>query len=163
MKNLQLTNTNEPTTGEIVRALRYCADANSICGDACPAHINYAGCRTVLIKNAADRLENQEREIEELKADAFVNALENAERIAELTARAESAERDKDAAIDLTSIRIMRYIIENDVEIEEWNDPCKLCEHHCSTHGKCGSCYSTENFELRKDCRGLQPHGEERK
>ena len=61
-------NTNEPTTGEIVRALRYCADVNSICGDACPAHLDEAGCRTVLMENAADRLESQEREIEELKS-----------------------------------------------------------------------------------------------
>ena len=48
----------------------------------------------------------------------------------------------------------------NDVEIEEWNEPCELCEHHNSTHGICGNCYSTENFELRKDCRGLPQDGE---
>ena len=74
-----------------------------------------------------------------------------------MTDRAESAERERDAAIDLTAIRIMRYIIENNVEIEEYDEPCILCEHNDSNHGKCGSCYSTENFELKKDLRGLQP------
>ena len=133
---------NEPTTGEIVRELR--EDCNLLDDNTG----KFA---------AAYRLESQEREIEELKAEAIVNALENAERIANLTARAESAERERDAAIDLTAIRIMRYIIENNVEIEEYDEPCILCEHNDSNHGKCGSCYSTENFELKKDLRGLQP------
>ena len=77
-------NTNEPTTGEIVRALR--EDCNVL---------DYNVDKFA----AADRLEIQEREIEELKSEAIVNALDNAERIANLTDRAESAERERDAAI----------------------------------------------------------------
>ena len=79
--------TSKPTTGEIVRALRYCADVNSICGDACPAHLDEAGCRTVLMKNAADLLEGYKRVV-----------VDKDRTIAELTARAESAERERDAA-----------------------------------------------------------------
>ena len=70
-----------PTTGEIVRALRYCVGKDTICGTACPAYSSEAGCRTAIMKNAADRLESQERTI------------------ADLTARAESAERERDAAM----------------------------------------------------------------
>ena len=93
--------TSEPTTGEIVRALRYCADVNSVCGDACPAHLDEAGCRTVLMQNDADSLESQERENERVKGEMFANALEASERIANLTARAESAERERDELVDL--------------------------------------------------------------
>ena len=98
--------TNEPTTGEIVRALRCVADATE-CKDC---RYKYPVGNVILCDheqmngNAADRLESQEHEIEELKADAFVNALENAERIAELTARAESAECERDAAIKALTI-----------------------------------------------------------
>ena len=82
--------TSEPTTGEIVRALRVCAsiEAGVNC-DACPYDKDECDgtCIDKLESSAADRLESQEREIEELKAEAIVNALENAERIANLTAR----------------------------------------------------------------------------
>ena len=100
---------NEPTTGEIVRALRYCADVNSMCGDACPAHLDGAGCRTVLMQNAADRLESQGRTIAE--SDAYIELLKKREEalendainydmnLSEMTARAESAERERDAAM----------------------------------------------------------------
>ena len=91
--------TSEPTTGEIVRALRFCAGKDTICGTACPAYLSEAGCRTTVMKNAADRLESQEQAIEELKSEAIVNALENAERIANLTARAERAEAREKAII----------------------------------------------------------------
>ena len=55
--------TSEPTTGEIVRALRYCVGKDTICGTACPAYLSEAGCRTTIMKNAADRLESQEHTI----------------------------------------------------------------------------------------------------
>ena len=57
---------NEPTTDEIVRALRYCVGKDAICGTACPAYLSEAGCRTTIMKNAADRLESQEQKIAEL-------------------------------------------------------------------------------------------------
>ncbi|MPM41680.1 hypothetical protein SDC9_88336 [bioreactor metagenome] len=121
-------NTNNPTTGEIVRSLRFCADVNSVCGDACPAHLDEAGCRTVLMQNAADRLESQEREIERLKREndalyrigmgrdgvlipkkeyepirfckvPIADAIPMVEGFAALTARAEQAERKNEELI----------------------------------------------------------------
>ena len=94
--------TSEPTTGEIVRALRVCAsiEAGVNC-DACPYDKDECDgtCIDKLESSAADRLESQENEIEELKAEAIVNALENAERIANLTTRAEQAEAREQAAV----------------------------------------------------------------
>ena len=93
--------TSEPTTGEIVRALRCMAD-NAECKDC---RYKYPVGNVILCdheqmnENAADRLESQEQAIEELKSEAIVNALENAERIANLTARAEQAERERDAVV----------------------------------------------------------------
>ena len=123
---------NEPTTGEIVRALRYCADVNSICGDACPAHIDEAGCRTVLMQNAADRLESQERTIAELheqiaeKNDEIQMARDGIDDTVKiLTARAESAEETMKAILEVIySGSVICSICSNRVG---W-DTCKQCE-----------------------------------
>lgn len=115
--------TSDPTTGEIVRALRYCADVNSICGDACPAHIDEAGCRTVLMQNAADRLESQEQTIKEQKYRLELLSLGIPVQMTELTARAERAERERDAVVDL-------YVPQR----------CSTCAHNtgtaCAVQGK---------------------------
>ena len=113
MKNLQLTNTNEPTTGEIVRALRYCADVNSICGDACPAHLDEAGCRMVLMRNAADLLEGYKRVV-----------VDKDREIATLTARAESAEAREKAIVENLRDRCEFCI---GYELEENDEPCNTC------------------------------------
>ena len=88
--------TSEPTTGEIVRALRYCTDENSICGTACPAYLSEAGCRTTVIKNAADRLESQERDLKTLRAFHERYAEQTSKQyvvaVCGLTARAEHAD-----------------------------------------------------------------------
>ena len=73
---------------------------------------------------AADRLESQEREIEELKSEAIVNALENAERIANLTARAEQAEAREKAIIESLRDKCEFCI---GYELEESDDPCSTC------------------------------------
>lgn len=87
------------TTGEIVRALRFCGDDNTTCVECVYTSINAdGGCFSELSNIAADRLESQEWEIERLQGEMFANALESAERIATLTARAEQAERERDAA-----------------------------------------------------------------
>ena len=92
---------NEPTTAEIVKALRCEGDVDK-CKDCYFANTE-PGC--VLCSNqeieslAADRLESQEWEIERLQGEMFANALESAERIAALTARAEQAERERDALV----------------------------------------------------------------
>ena len=122
--------TNEPTTGEIVSALRNCPN----CGDCLRKDQKCYGND----KEAADRLESQEAQIKQLaEALAYANewhkeSVENAtnelrelsgiagelekfkafheryaeqtskkyvEDICDLTARAESAERERDAAV----------------------------------------------------------------
>ena len=133
--------TSEPTTGEIVRALRYCADVNSVCGDACPAHLDESGCRTALMQNAADRLESQEREIERLneeleemqEAATVLHAANETHwtYIKELTARAESAERERDAAIaDIERMRKEKIPL---CPICDFNDMIRCChDSHCN-------------------------------
>lgn len=128
----KLMNTNEPTTA-LAEYLRTIVRNG---GD-----ITSLG-RAGLILDAADRLESQERTI------------------AELTARAEQAEAREKAAIDLTAINIMRHIVKEDVDITKWNEPCVLCEHDYSDHGKCGSCDYDKNFELKYHLRGLPQDGE---
>ena len=95
--------TSEPTTGEIVSALRFCTGEDSICGTACPAYLSEAGCRTTIMKNAADRLESQERDLETLRAFHERYAEQTSKKyvvaVCGLTARAEQAEAREKAAI----------------------------------------------------------------
>ena len=89
--------TNEPTTGEIVRALRCAAEATE-CKDC---RYKYPVGNVILCDheqmngNAADRLESQE---EEKKISRYLIEMQS-NVITELTARAESAERERDSAI----------------------------------------------------------------
>ena len=116
--------TNEPTTGEIVRALRCDGDANN-CVDCRYATYDTA---TILcdqeqnVRDAADRLESQERTIAELTekdewsghaCDHMINKLRD--ELRELTARAESAERERDAAI-------------KELEVIEQDGLCSICK-----------------------------------
>ena len=130
--------TSEPTTGEIVRALRFCTGEDSICGTACPAYLSEAGCRTTIMKNAADRLESQERELsgitgeleqykkwhDESIATATNNIVELEHRVAALTARAEQAEARERAIIESLRDRCDFCI---GYELEESDDPCSTC------------------------------------
>lgn len=124
--------TSEPTTGEVVRALRCVAD-DTECKDC---RYKYPVGNVILCDheqmngNAADRLESQEREIAELTAsrDRMTDAVaELTMKVGELTARAEQAERERDAAVAdcerlLFASRDMRT--------------CYLCKF-VSTDGKC--------------------------
>ena len=76
--------TSEPTTGEIVSALRNCPNCDDCLRKDQKCYRND--------HDAADRLESQERSIEEA---AKLNE-KQANTIAALTARAESAERERD-------------------------------------------------------------------
>lgn len=141
-------NQSEPTTGEIVRALRYCTDENSICGTACPAYLSEAGCRTTVMKNAIDRLESQERDIETLRAFHERYAEQTSKKyvndICALTARAEQAERERDAAIkDITRL-------------------CTRCKHWtCPNDDEpCLSCLNAESGNPNWTWRGLPQEGE---
>ncbi|MEN6635997.1 MAG: hypothetical protein ABFC56_09110, partial [Clostridiaceae bacterium] len=132
--------TSEPTTGEIVRALRCVAD-DTECKEC---RYKYPVGNVILCDheqmngNAADRLESQEQAIEELKSEAIVNALENAERIANLTARAEQAERERDAArkdIDMTNA------------VETGCGLCLICKKQCDDASN--GCFFCKDFEWR--------------
>lgn len=150
--------TSDPTTGKIVRALRYCADVNSVCGDACPAHLDEAGCRTVLMQNAADRLESQEQKMERLTKQnkelvetvlrkigvsysknvegsvtfcglTMDEAVDRIMQFPSLTARAEQDERERDAAVaDIESL-----LIQDDCQV----DVCWACNRECGNDGEC--------------------------
>ena len=160
--------TSEPTTGEIVRALRCSADDDSFCKKC---QYGYALGSAFLCdrgrmnQNASDRLESQEAQIKQLsEALAYANewhkeSVENAtnelrelsgiagelerfrafhERYAEqtskkytddicaLTARAEQAERERDAAFDL--LQDMRGCDECKHLARTWREePCNRC------------------------------------
>ena len=106
--------TSEPTTGEIVRALRCIAD-NAECKDC---RYKYPVGNVILCdheqmnENAADRLESQEQTI------------------AALTARAEQAEKERDALI--SSIERLRTKKIELCSICEFEDLIACChKNHC--------------------------------
>ena len=114
--------TNEPTTGEIVRALRSCYESEEIECYECPCRVS-GGAYLCHMDKLADRLESQEQKLELLNGGDFdvidipaaLAYLESVEEILphasalidliqslkgtaiELTARAEQAERDNAA------------------------------------------------------------------
>ena len=141
---------NEPTTGEIVRALRCVAEATE-CKDC---RYKYPVGNVILCDheqmngNAADRLESQERKITEIENFHKEMLKDHKAQVAELTARAESAERERDAAI----AEFEEYMLGNE------DIPCKYCANH-STDKKC--------FPYTKSCepkynkwRGMPQDGE---
>ena len=91
---------NEPSTAEIVKAIRSC-NASGGCM-ACREIGIDSDCETLELL-AADRLESQERTI------------------ADLTARAEQAEKERDAAIEVITIQAKR-LKESHVVL------CNICE-----------------------------------
>ena len=116
--------TSEPTTGEIVRALRFCYESKEIECYECPCRVS-GGAYLCHMDKLADRLESQEQKLELLNGGDFdvidipaaLAYLESVEEILphasalidliqslkgtaiELTARAEQAEKERDAAI----------------------------------------------------------------
>jgi len=92
--------TSEPTTGEIAGAIRVCE--NKLECDVCPMRDKPCGDLYTL---AADRLESQERELVRITDE-----------LTALTARAEQAERERDAAIkELTDYEDALYPTVEDV------------------------------------------------
>ena len=160
--------TNEPTTGEIVRALRCVAEATE-CKDC---RYKYPVGNVILCdheqKNGddADRLESQAKQIAELsgiageleKFKAFherfaeQTSKKYVDDICKLTARAESAERERDAAIE-----DMKLIV--DAVREEHCDEtcCFACKFDCDTSindsgeygSECPGFYKDDCFEWR--------------
>lgn len=147
--------TSEPTTGEIVRALRCSADDDSFCKKC---QYGYALGSAFLCdrgrmnQNASDRLESQERtiaekdaEIEKLKSDRcmILGAVTETNvcvgnLIERLTARAESAERERDSAVAY----MKRF-------------GCLTCEGQgtIGANEPCWGCRDKSNWKMR----GLQP------
>ena len=139
---------NEPTTGEIVRALRCSADDDSFCKKC---QYGYAlGSAFLCDKgrmngNAADRLESQERELSGIAGElerfrafheryAEQTSKKYIDDICALTARAESAERERDAVVEL-------YVPQR----------CSTCAHSTGT-----ACAAQGNG-CKWKYRGLQP------
>ena len=176
--------TNEPTTGEIVRALRFCYESEEIECYECPCRVS-GGAYLCHMDKLADRLESQEQKLELLNGGDFdvidipaaLAYLESVEEILphasalidliqslkgtaiELTARAEQAELERDAAVvDMKSIV--------DAVREEYSDGtcCFACKYDfdtsCDEYGCCpGECPGFES----NDCfewRGLPQEGE---
>ena len=176
--------TSEPTTGEIVRALRFCYESEEIECYECPCRVS-GGAYLCHMDKLADRLESQEQKLELLNGGDFdvidipaaLAYLESVEEILphasalidliqslkgtaiELTARAEQAELERDAAVvDMKSIV--------DAVREEYSDGtcCFACKYDfdtsCDEYGCCpGECPGFES----NDCfewRGLPQEGE---
>ena len=123
---------NEPTTGEIVRDLqRILKVYNSELG----------GIDEYDIEAAIDRLESQERKITEIENFHKEMLKDHNAQVAELAARAESAERERDAAVK--DMWLMRS--------------CQSCKHKPEgyTHIRCAcpDCDDEDKWEWR----GLQP------
>jgi hypothetical protein len=121
---------SEPTTGEIVRAIRLCEDGEINC-TKCPFANKSCGDLNLL---AAARLESQEQTI------------------AALTARAEQAEaREKAAIAD------MKLIADNVRETHCDETCCFACKHDCDTsindsgeyNSECPGFYKDDCFEWR--------------
>ena len=118
----------EPTTGEIVRALRCIAD-DIECKDC---RYKYPVGNVILCdheqmnRNAADRLESQEQTIEQLNTELAGNV----EEFTELTARAEQAERERDFFIDKIRGRCAECKHEH---LYSYVEPCESC-HNANGH-----------------------------
>ena len=143
----EILNRGEPTTGNIAKALRVCFEKTCACSE-CPFEHESCGDIEQL---AADRLESQEREIERLKEE--LEQMEEAATvlhaanethwtyIKELTARAEKAERERDAA----KAYMKRF-------------GCLTCNGQgtLALNHTCGSCRDKSKWEMR----GLPQEGE---
>lgn len=139
---------NEPTTAEIVKETRLCSQPDWNCDKCSRNGMPFGDCFTELYLQAADRLESQERLIEQLKkANQFGGEMiDKQEREIErlkteiqsdvgemarlrtlnetLTARAEKAEAREKAIIE--SLRD-RCEFCTGYELGENDDPCRTC------------------------------------
>ena len=172
--------TSEPTTGEIVRALRFCYESEEIECYECPCRVS-GGAYLCHMDKLADRLESQEQKLELLNGGDFdvidipaaLAYLESVEEILphasalidliqslkgtaiELTARAEQAEKERDEVEKSLARRIMQHL--SDYEFDS-TFVCEICEYNLTNSPKCLSCGSDhhygENFELKHTLRG---------
>jgi len=157
---------NEPTTGEIVRALRTCNNRKGERCSQCPVFSKYGyprTCKRTVDLKAADRLESQERENKRISTDrdcimeAFMSictvafkvsasCADKDKQIAALTARAEQAERERDAAVK---------DIEELLGQDDYIGICWACNNH-------DKCVGTRDVKITcvPKWRGLPQEGE---
>ena len=122
-------NTSEPTTTEIRRFLQGLA-----------SEVGMLPISKRFLLTAADRIESQEQKIAEVTAsrDRMTDAVAELKmKVGELTARAEQAERERDAAIKDTRC-----------------GGCTNCKYHhylptVQRHEKCNTCRDRSNYEWR--------------
>ena len=124
---------NKEQAQEIITGLRLCSNEEYFCDTSCHGY-GKDECRTDLMKGAADRLESQEQtiagkdvEISTLKEKVEVlenDAINYDMNLSEMTARAESAERERDAFIDKIRGRCSECEYEPLTSIDE---PCVSC------------------------------------
>ena len=137
--------TNEPTTGEIVLALRFCYEGEEIECYECPCRVS-GGAYLCHMDKLADRLESQEQENLDLR-ESVKNYIALTEDLREQkaieTARAEQAGNTNEWRYAL-----MKLINEN---------PEIKCTSICD--GECMDCATSASgtargFRLKKDLRG---------
>ena len=87
---------------------------------------------------AAYRLEQLERQ----------NAEKDAQ-IAALTARAEKAEAERDAAISRAVRAVLVEIMGRLASLENYFPPCNFCEYENGERAECKQCYENGNFKWR--------------
>lgn len=92
-------------------------------------------------------------EIERLKAEMLVNAMECAELIANLTAERDAEKARTDAAVNIAVRNVFYDMIGNCKSLMCYTSPCSYCQHEKSRE-KCAACFENGNFELRDDLRG---------
>jgi len=133
----EILNRGEPTTGNIAKALRVCFEKTCACSE-CPFEHESCGDIEQL---AADRLESQERKIAEIESFHSEMLKDHKAQIAALTARAEKAERERDAA----KAYMKRF-------------GCLTCNGQgtLALNHPCGSCRDKSKWEMR----GLPQEGE---
>lgn len=129
-----MPNVNEPTTGVLAQELRRANEIYML--------------ESNLLTTCADRLESQEREITRLRSLSIVE--KESEAIAALTARAEQAEKERDAAFAVIGIQAEK-LKESHVVL------CNICEFEdmigCVHKSHC------DGYQLFK-WRGLPQEGE---
>ena len=131
--------TSEPTTGEIVRALRFCYESEEIECYECPCRVS-GGAYLCHMDKLADRFESQERELSGISGE-----------LKAMTARAEQAEAREKAAIERMRGSCQFCI---GYEREEDEEPCNTCTNARTFEPD--DVERTDNWEYR----GLPQEGE---
>ena len=143
--------TNEPTTGEIVRALRFCYESEEIECYECPCRVS-GGAYLCHMDKLADRLESQEQKLELLNGGDFdvidiPAALAYLESVEEILPHA-SALIDLIQSLKGTAIELTARAEQAEADIKKFAHTSHTCGHNESglcklaadDHGFCEKC-----------------------